>query len=68
MKVIEIKNCPFCGANMIENSNKKDLYVARYGTHYTHPEGDCVLWDFEVTPGNVKLWNRRAPASEGEQK
>lgn len=56
----EIKPCPFCGISLTANTNRADLYVRRYGTHYAHPIDNCFLSDAEVSPCQVKEWNRRA--------
>ncbi len=66
-----LKPCPFCAVSLTPNNNPADSYVARYGTHYMHPPGDCVLADWEISPSNVESWNRRAalsshPANSGD--
>lgn len=57
--------CPFCGMELRANTNQADLYVRRYGTHYTHPDNPgCFLDDSEVSPRQVEEWNRRTLAAE----
>lgn len=64
----ELKPCPFCGALLVANNSMEDFYVRRYGTYYVHPSALCFLDGTEISPSEVEDWNRRAPASEGEQK
>lgn len=64
----ELKRCPFCNVQLVANNNPADFFVQRYGTHYEHPIGGCILDEIEITPSQIEDWNRRAPASEGEQK
>jgi hypothetical protein len=60
-EMAELEVCPFCHAGMTANTNTKDIYVRRYGTHYRHPQTDCILSDFEVSPSEIAAWNRRPP-------
>jgi hypothetical protein len=60
----EVKPCPFCGATLMPNNNQDDLYVRRYGTHYQHPQGDCFMGDWEVSPSGIGDWNRRTGVAE----
>lgn len=54
--------CPFCGETLAANNDQRDMYVRRYGTHYSHSGMDCYLADTEVSPSQVESWNRRAAA------
>jgi hypothetical protein len=56
----ELKPCPFCGVTLTANNNPADLYVQRYGTHYSHPDGHCYLSGDEVSPSRIEDWNTRA--------
>lgn len=62
----KLLGCPFCGVSLVANSNPLDFFVARYGTHYSHPTGNCFLEDTEVSPSEVADWNTRAKPEHGE--
>lgn len=52
--------CPFCGCDLVPNTNQADMMVRRYGTHYDHPQSLCHLSEHEVRPIEVEDWNLRA--------
>jgi len=59
--------CPFCGGELVPNTNLADTHVARYGTHHNHPPGTCFMADWEVTPSLVADWNTRAALSSNHE-
>ena len=59
-KPVALEPCPFCRVALVPNNNQDDLYVRRYGTHYTHQNNGCLLDGNELTPSEVGAWNTRA--------
>ena len=64
MTAATLKPCPFCGAELVPNTNQRDLYVKRYGTHYMHANNGCLLDGNELTPSEVEGWNKRTTEAE----
>ncbi|MCA8389208.1 Lar family restriction alleviation protein [Burkholderia multivorans] len=74
----KLKPCPFCGGT-VELERARDTTIEKYGTrkwwgvvcrNTTNLGGTCAI---EQRPSAspeaaIERWNRRAPASEGEQK
>lgn len=59
----ELLPCPFCGIALERHDDQADLYVARYGAHWEHPDNSCFLSGDEVSPSNIDGWNQRASPS-----
>ena len=65
--MLELKPCPFCGAELIgreEIWRLKSERMAKKQMVYTHPHKGCVLdykrFHFYANPWQVEAWNRRA--------
>jgi hypothetical protein len=68
MEELKPAPCPFCNADMLANTDVKDLYVRRYGAYYMHPESPyCILGHFEISPSEITAWNRRASLVQGTE-
>ena len=55
--MIELKPCPFCGAN---NKPTGDIMRTANIGEWKHWYNGCVLGGFVIKPDKIELWNRRA--------